>query len=108
MSQSKLEFDSKAASEEAWRRSGNINSNKLKDAHQKITETTWFEAGARFQFERDKLAHAQLLAAANEMAKALELCHRRMKMTAWIENECFEKTEEALEKFEDFKKAGGK
>jgi len=28
--------------------------------------------------------------------EALELCHSRMKMTAWIEDECFWKIEEAL------------
>jgi hypothetical protein len=34
------------------------------------------------------------------LVEALELCHRRMKYTAWTEEECFHLTEKALAELE--------
>lgn len=50
-------------------------------------------------FESDFLAgHRSTHDIICELTTALELCHRRMKFTAWVEDECFEKAEDALSK----------
>lgn len=42
----------------------------------------------------------------DELENALELCHRRMKYTAWTDEDCFFKAEEALKKIKQWKEGG--
>jgi hypothetical protein len=46
----RMQFDEKAASNEAWTRVGQIQSNELHEGLEKVSKTIWFEAGARWQF----------------------------------------------------------
>lgn len=108
MSQSTLEFDYKAFYEAyPEMKLDTLNTYGL------------VEAGARFQFNRDKLAHAQLMAAAEALASTLNSVLDCFRNDDWSCDRCGKDQEmencnaayyarEALEKFEAFKKAGGK